>query len=244
MHVYIHIYIYIFTKPLAQGVLDHRYNSSCAIHKLWLSCGLVTLVWWVSEPFRAIKRGSWGSMLAYVGSCWGHVGLRWPQVGSKMAQDRFMLHQVGPRMPKKAKALKGLPSTPRWDQNCSKMASKSICFGFKVFFSKFASWPRFSTFFFLFRELGKHQFSPILGTKADGFSIILGILGCVCPKKPQDCCRMAYWSLSGTNIDPSWLQVGSSWACVGPNLVPTWLKLGPCWPQTDHPWANPNPSRW
>ena len=98
--------------------------------------------------FGAIRRGAWGSMLAYVGSCWGHVGLRWPQVGSKMAQDRFMLAQVGPKMPKKAPT--GLPSTPRWGQNGSMMASKSIRFGFMVVFSRFASGPTFSNELLLF----------------------------------------------------------------------------------------------
>ena len=64
--MYIYIYIYIFTGPLAQGVLDPRYQSlilnplrgfnpspisppqdgpgaksRCAIHKLWLRRGLV-----------------------------------------------------------------------------------------------------------------------------------------------------------------------------------------------------------
>ena len=60
-------------------------------------------------------------------------------------------------------------------------------------------------------------------------------LGSCMPKEvsryPHDCCRMAYLSLSGPNMDPSWLQVDSSWAHAGPKLVPTWLKLGPCWVQ-------------
>ena len=60
-------------------------------------------------------------------------------------------------------------------------------------------------------------------------------LGSCMPKEvsryPHNCCRMVYLSLSGPNMEPSWLQVDSSWAHAGPKLAPTWLKLGPCWPQ-------------
>ena len=59
------------------------------------------------EGFRAIQRGSWDSMLAHVGSGWGYVGSRRPQVGTKMAQDRFMLAQVGPKTPKMAPRARG-----------------------------------------------------------------------------------------------------------------------------------------
>ena len=62
---------------------------------------------------------------------------------------------------------------------------------------------------------------------------------------PHNCCRMAYLSLSGPNMDPSWLQVASSWVHAGPKLAPTWLKLGPCWAQIrvpSRPCANPSPS--
>ena len=54
------------------------------------------------EPLGPIQRGSWGSTLAHVGSCWGYVGSRSPQVGSKKAQDRSILAQVGLKMPKMA----------------------------------------------------------------------------------------------------------------------------------------------
>ena len=46
----------------------------------------------------AIWRGSWGPMLPQAASCGGHVGLRWRQVGPKMAQDRSMLAHVGSKM--------------------------------------------------------------------------------------------------------------------------------------------------
>ena len=65
-------------------------------------------------------------------------------------------------------------------------------------------------------------------------------------KWPQDWCRMADLSLSGPNMGPSWLQVGSSWAHLRIKLAPTWLKLGPCWTHfrvSSHPWANPSPSK-
>ena len=60
-------------------------------------------------------------------------------------------------------------------------------------------------------------------------------LGSCMPKEvsryPHNCCRTVYLSLSGPDMDPSWLQVGSSWTHAGPKLAPTWLKLGPCWAQ-------------
>ena len=146
-------------------------------------------------------------MLAHVGLCWGHVGLRWPQVGSKMAQDRFMLAQVGPKMPKKAPKASQVPQdevkmAPRWLPN-------RYVLGSRCFFRSLLPDLCFPTFFLLFGSW-EHQFSQMLGTKANEFSIILGILGRVRPKKPQDCCRMAYLSLSGPNMEPSWLQVDSS----------------------------------
>ena len=88
-----------------------------------------------------------------VGSGWGYVGSSRPQVRIKMAQDRFMLAHVGPKMPKMAS--KGLPSTPRWGQNGSKMDSKLICFSFMVVFLRFASGPTFSNVFFLFGSFEK-----------------------------------------------------------------------------------------
>ena len=72
-------------------------------------------------------------------------------------------------------------------------------------------------------------------------------LGSCMPKEvsryPHNCCRMAYLSLSGPNMDPSWLQVGSSWAHVGP---PSWLQLGSSWahvgPRSRCP-ATPGPTQ-
>ena len=60
---------------------------------------------------EAILRGSWGSMLAHDGSCRGHLASGGLKVGSKMAQDGFVLAQVGPMTPKMAS--KTLPSIPR-----------------------------------------------------------------------------------------------------------------------------------
>ena len=56
-------------------------------------------------------------------------------------------------------------------------------------------------------------------------------LGSCMPKEvsryPHDCCRMAYLSLSGPNMNPSWLQVG--------------FMLAPCWPQLHSSWAHVGP---
>ena len=81
--------------------------------------------------FGAIRRGAWGSMLAYVGYCWGHVGFRWSQVGSTMALDRFMLPQVGPKMPKRPPNASQVPKdeakmAPIWLPNQHVWAS--MCF--------------------------------------------------------------------------------------------------------------------
>ena len=88
------------------------------------------------------------------------VGSRRVQVGSKMTQDRFMLAQVGPKTPKMAS--KGLPSTPRWGQNGSKMASKLICFSFMVVFLQIASGHTFSNVFWVFGNLEDINFGQCL----------------------------------------------------------------------------------
>ena len=71
-------------------------------------------------------------------------------------------------------------------------------------------------------------------------------LGSCMPKEvsryPPNCCRMAYLRLSGPNMDPSWLQVGSSWAHAGPKLAPTWLKLAHVGPRSESP-AAPEPTQ-
>ena len=137
--------------------------------------------------------------------CWLKLVLRrptWPPKASQVPQDETKM--------------------------ASKMASTSICFSFLVFFSQFASGRTFSNEFFTFRELGMRQFLSIFGANFDGFWIIFGILGRVCPKRPQDSLNIAAKG-PGPNMGQSWLQVGSSWAYLGPKLAPTWLQLGPCW---------------
>ena len=75
------------------------------------------------QALGAIRRGSCGSMLAYVGFCLVHICLRLPQVGSKMAQDKFMLAQVGFMLPKKA---------PKRPPKYHKMRPKWLQDGFQV----------------------------------------------------------------------------------------------------------------
>ena len=55
----------------------------------------------------------------HVGSCWGYVASRWLQVDFNMAQDCFMLAQVGPKMPTMApKDLQSnLKMNPKWRQD-------------------------------------------------------------------------------------------------------------------------------
>ena len=56
-------------------------------------------------------------------------------------------------------------------------------------------------------------------------------LGSCMPQKvsryPHKCCRMAYLSLSGPNMDPSWLKLGPCWTQVGSNLAQVGPMLGP-----------------
>ena len=127
---------------------------------MWLRCGLVVVGRWVAEFFRAIQRGSWGSMLAHVGSSW-----------FMLAPGGFKL---APRWLKIALCwLKLVPRRPTWPPKASKvpqdetkmaskMASTSICFGFLVSFSRFASRPMFSNEFVLFGSLECINFCQFL----------------------------------------------------------------------------------
>ena len=162
-----------------------------------------------------------------------------------MAQDCFILAQVGPKTPKMAS--KGFPSTPRWGQNDSKMGSKLICFSFMVVFSRFASGPTFSTEFLLFGSFESTNFWYLLfGTKFHGFWIIFGILGRVCPKRSQDTLIIAAGWPTWAYLDPTWIQVGSKLAQVGPMLDPSWFQLGSSWahvgPRSESP-AAPEPTQ-
>ena len=80
--------------------------------------GQTGVPWGHPEGFLGLDVGSCWLMLAHVGSCWGHVGLRWPQVGSKIDQDLFLLAQVVPKMPKMA------PKAFQVPQDVFKMASR------------------------------------------------------------------------------------------------------------------------
>ena len=125
------------------------------------------------------------------------------------------------------------------------MGSKLICFSFMVVFSRFASGPTFSNVSLLFGSFESINFDTFLN-KIRRFLDGFWHLGSCMPKEvsryPHNCCRMAYLSLSGPNMDPSWLQVGSSWAHAGPKLAPTWLKLAHVGPRSESP-AAPEPTQ-
>ena len=74
--------------------------------------------------------------------------------------------------------------------------------------------------YFCFSGALKASIIDTFGNKIWHFLGCFWHLGSCMPKEVwrylHNCCRMAYLSLSGTNMDPSWLQVGSSWAHVGP----------------------------
>ena len=135
-----------------------------------------------------------------------------------MAQDRFMLAQVGPKTPKMAS--QGLPSTPRCDQNGSKKASKSICFGFMVVFSRFASGPTFSHVFSLFQSFESINFDQFWEQNSVKFGSFWAPWVVYAPRGLQIASRLLHDGL----LEPIWTQ-------HGPKLAPSWLKLVPCWPQ-------------
>ena len=192
--------------------------------KPWLRCGFSIIV----AAFCAHPEELLGSMLAHVGSCWGHAGLRCPRVGPKMAQDCSMLAQTGSKTPKMAP--KGLQSSPRWALNGFKMASKSIRFSSVLVFPRFSKilhvqgWGSFER-----SRLGILWTWHVLimfWTTSDQYSSNFGIFGRVCLKWPQDSSKLPYFCQSGSilaklaqvgpMLDPSWLQLGSSWPNVGP----------------------------
>ena len=127
-------------------------------------------------------------------SCWGYVGSRWLQVGSKMAQDRFMLAPRRPQWPLKAS------QAPQDEAKITPGFSGAWKASILIIF-----WNEFRSFLVHFWYLGS--------------CIPLEV-----SRYPHECCRMAYLSLSGPAwtqvgsklrqvgpmLDPSWLQLGSS----------------------------------
>ena len=128
-----------------------------------------------------------GSRSLYVGSSWSQDSQHGPQRPPKYTKMR-------PRWP------------PRWLPHRYVLASWSffrdllpdLRFPMKHCFSGALKVPIFDTFWNKIRQ----------------FLDYFWHLGSCMPKEvsryPHDCCRMAYLSLSGPNMDPSWLQVGSS----------------------------------
>ena len=109
------------------GVLDHSnqfFNIIAPLPYLspgrsWgqqlASRGFVVASLWLSHR-RSMSGAAFlshpeGFLGLHVGSCWGHFGLGYPQVGAKMAQHRCLLAQVGSKTTKMD--LKGFPSSPR-----------------------------------------------------------------------------------------------------------------------------------
>ena len=131
---------------------------------------------------------------------------------------------------------------PRWIQNWYVLASW-------LFFRDLLPDLRFPMYF-CFSGVLKASIFDTFWNNIGQFLDCFWHLGSCMPKEVSrylhNSCRMAYLSLSGPNMEPSWLQVGSSWAHAGAKLGPTWLKLDPCWAQIrvpTCPWANPSPSK-
>ena len=144
---------------------------------------------------------------------WLKIGLCWPQDAQNGSQKTSQVPKDEPKM------------AARWPPNRYVLASWSFfCdllpdLRFPIFLCFAGAWKAsiFVNFWNKFRSFFE-SFLVSCVVYAQGVS-----------RHYHDCCRMAYLSLSGPNMDPSWLQVGSSWAHAGPELAPTWLKLVPCW---------------
>ena len=141
-----------------------------------------------SQPFGPIQKGSWGSMLTHGGSCWvmsAQVGLklapRWLKIG-------LCWLKLAPRCPRTPPKASQVPQdeakmAPRWLPNRYVLASwwifrnllPDICF----------------PLFFCFLGALKASNLTYFGTNFPNFLIILGILGHVCPKRPQDSLKIA-----------------------------------------------------
>ena len=134
----------------------------------------------MAEFFRAIQRGSWGSKLAHVGSGWDMLapgGFRLAPRWLKIALCWLKLVPRRPTWPPKA------PQVPQDEtQMASKMASTSICFGFLVIFSRFASGPTFSNEFVLFGSLECINFGQFLEQISMNFGSFLVSLVVYAPK--------------------------------------------------------------
>ena len=109
----------------------------------------------------------------------------------------------------------------RWLPNPHDLASSSFFYDFQKRWKSDA----FSNEIWSLGALKVSTFLYIL-IKFHQFCIYLGILGRVCPKRPQDSLKIASSWLTWANLGPTWAQVGSKLAHLGPNLGRSWLQLG------------------
>ena len=181
------------------------------------------------EPSRAVSGTPCWLMLGHVGVMLASGGLKLAPRWLKIALCWLKLVPRRPKWPPKASQAPQdeAKMAPRWLSNRYVLASWS-------FFRDLLPDLRFPMYFG-FSGAWKASIFVNFWNKFRSFLGHFWYLGSCMPQEvsryPHDCCRMAYLSLSGPNMDPSWLQVGSSWAHAGPKLAPTWLKLGPCWTQ-------------
>ena len=173
-----------------------------------LSCGLVVAYRWVAERFRAIQSGFWDSMLAHVGDMLAPGGLKLAPRWLKIALCWLKLVPRCPKWPPKASQAPQdeAKMAPRWLSNRYVLASWS-------FFRDLLPDLRFPMYFG-FSGAWKASIFVNFWSKFRSFLVRCWYLGSCMPQEvsryPHDCCRIAYLSLSGPYMDPSWLQVGSS----------------------------------
>ena len=171
-------------------------------------------------------------MQPHVGLCWDMLAQGGLKLASRWLKITLCRLKLAPRPLKWSLKASQAPHdeakmAARWLANPDVLASWS-------FFRDLLPDPRFPMYFG-FSGAWKASTFNNSWNNIRSFLDHFWYLGSCMPQEvsryPHDCCRMAYLSLSGPNMDPSWLQVGSSWTHAGPKLAPTWLKLGPCWAQ-------------
>ena len=163
-------------------------------------------------------------MLAHVGSGWDLLAPRGFKLAPRWLKIALCRLKLVPRRPKWPPKPSQAPQdetkmVPRWLPNRYVLASWSI-------FRDLLPYLRFPMYF-CFSEALKASIFDTFWNNIRRFLAHFWHLGLCMPKEvsryPHDCCRMAYLSLSGPNMGPSWLQVDSSWVHLGPKLAPTWL---------------------
>ena len=160
----------------------------------------------VLEPSRAVSETPCWLMLAHVGDMLAQGGLKSAPRWLKIALCWLKLAPRRPKWPLKASQVSQdeAKMAPKWLPNRYVLASWS-------FFRDLLPDLRFPAFFGFSGALKVSMFDTFWN-KIRQFLGNFWHLGSCMPKEvsryPHICCRMAYLSLSGPNLDPTWLKLG------------------------------------